>query len=310
MDTAPPGKSTSREIVERISEAAIGSVPLIGNALAVTFVTALNWRLEQRREKWFTELAEGVEKLRERVDDFDLETLAGNDLFVDAVVTATRTVEHTHQEDKIRALRNAVLNSIAPDAPDADTQAIMLNLIDRFMPSHLRLLALWNDPPAWFKSHGLTPPQAAMAGSRTQTVDAGLPEMRGRQDFYLRIASELGSGGMLAASLSGMVSGSALMDRLTTDFGRQFVRFISARGEQRGRCQRGMAVLVPPGPPASPPSRRTRSTACLLAARCDRRPTGPAPARWVARPGSGGPQPSLGDDAGASASPGPAHRRR
>jgi len=37
------------------------------------------------------------------VDGLDLETLAGNDLFVDAVLTATRTVEHTHQAEKIEA---------------------------------------------------------------------------------------------------------------------------------------------------------------------------------------------------------------
>jgi hypothetical protein len=56
-----------------------------------------------------------------------------------------------------------------------------------------------------------------MAGSRTQAVEAGLPEMRGRKDFYGLIASELGAAGMLTASLSGMVSGTSLMDRLTTD---------------------------------------------------------------------------------------------
>jgi hypothetical protein len=176
MDTAPPGKSTGREVVERIGEAALGSVP---------FVTVLNWRLEQRREKWFTQLAEGVEELRQRVDGLDLGPLADNDLFVDAVVTATRTVEHTHQEEKISALRNAVLNSVAPDAPDADTQAIILSLVDRFTPSHLRLVTLWDDPLAWFARHGLNPPQGVMAGRRTQTVEAGLPEMKGRKDFYL-----------------------------------------------------------------------------------------------------------------------------
>jgi hypothetical protein len=37
---------------------------------------------------------------------------------------ATRTIEHTHEDEKIPALRNAVLNSVAPDAPDADIQAI------------------------------------------------------------------------------------------------------------------------------------------------------------------------------------------
>jgi hypothetical protein len=227
METTPPGKSTGREIVERAAEAALGSVPVVGNALAVTFVTALGWRLEQRRERWFTELAEGVEELRGRVDGLDLEDLASNDLFVDAVVTATRTVEHTHQAEKLEALRNAVLNSVAPDAPDADTQAVILNLIDQFTPSHMRLVTLWDDPPAWFASHGISRPQGAFVTSRTVTVEAGLPEMQGRKDFYTLIAGELSSAGMLTASLSGMVQPPALMSRLTTDFGRQFVRFIS-----------------------------------------------------------------------------------
>ena len=231
METTPPGKSTGREIVERVAEAALGSVPLFGNALAVTFVTALGWRLEERREKWFTELAEGLEELRQRVDDFDLETLTGNDLFTDAVVMATRTVEHTHQAQKIEALRNAVLNSVGSDAPDADTQVIILNLIDRFTPSHLRLVTLWDDPPAWFASHGIPQPQAAFATSRTVTVEAGLPEMQGRKDFYMLVAGELSSAGMLKASLSGMVQPPSLMSRLTTDFGRQFVRFISPAKE-------------------------------------------------------------------------------
>jgi hypothetical protein len=228
METTPPGRSTGQEIVERVTEAALGSVPLVGNALAVTFVTALGWRLEQRREKWFTELAEGVEELRQRVDGLNLEDLADNDLFIDAVVNASRTVEHTHQAEKIEALRNAVLNSVAPDAPDADTQAIIMNLIDRFTPSHLRLVTLWDDPTAWFESHGIPQPQAAFITSRTVTVEAGLPEMRGRQDFYLLVASELSSAGMLVVdTLKGNVQPPSLMSRLTTDFGRRFVRFIS-----------------------------------------------------------------------------------
>jgi len=231
MDTTPPRRSTGGEIVAKAAEAGLGSVPLVGNALAVAFVTALNWRLNERREKWLTELAEAVDKLGERVGDLDIETLADNDRFVDAVVAATRTVEHTHQDEKINALRNAVLNSVAPDAPDADTQAIFLDLIDRYTPSHLRLLTLWDDPTAWFASHDLAPPQGVMAGSRALTVEAGLPEMQGRKDFYGLIADELISAGMLTASLSGMVSGTSLMDRLTTDFGRQFVRFISPRAE-------------------------------------------------------------------------------
>jgi len=126
---------------------------------------------------------------------------------------------------KIEALRNAVLNSAVPGAPDADTQAIILNLVDRFTASHLRLATLWDDPPVWLPSHGLPCPSSS--GSRALTVEAGLPEMQGRRDFTMLIASELKTAGLLAADLAGMVSPQGMMQRLTTDFGRQFVRFIS-----------------------------------------------------------------------------------
>lgn len=115
------------------------------------------------------------------------------------------------------------------EPPGSETQAIFLNFVDRFTASPLRLVTLWDDHLARFSSHGITPPEGAFVGNRTATVEDGLPELRGRKDVYLLIASELGSAGMLTANLSGMVSPAALADRLTTDFGRQFVRFTSPR---------------------------------------------------------------------------------
>jgi hypothetical protein len=52
--------------------------------------------------------------------------------------------------------------------------------------------------------------------------------MKGRRDFYLLVAEELRAVGMLTASLTGNVQPPSLMSRLTTDFGRQFVVFISS----------------------------------------------------------------------------------
>jgi len=232
VDTKPPGKSKGRELAERITEAGLSSVPLAGGTLAVVFTTLVSWRLDQHREEWLTELAEAVEDLQRRLGDVDVDKLVEDPRFLDAVVSATRTIEHTHQRDKVEALRNAVLNSVSPDAPDADTQAYFLNLADRFTASHLRLLTMWDDPPAWFEARGLTAPVTMFAGSRTMTVDIGLPEMKGRQEFYLALAEDLRVAGLLSAQLTGNVSGSALMSRLTTEMGRQMVRFISAPSDR------------------------------------------------------------------------------
>jgi hypothetical protein len=228
METTPPHNSAAREIVTRAAEAGLSSIPGFGSALAVAFVTAVSWRLEQRREEWFTELAEGVEELREQLGGLSLETLLSDGRFTDAVVSATRTVEHTDQAEKIRALRHAVLNSVLPGAPDADTQAILLNLVDRFTGTHLRMLALWCDPPGWFASHQL--PYPTSSGNRALTVDAGMPEMQGRRDLTMLVASELHNAGLLGANLAGMVSSQGMMQPLATDLGRQLVKFVSPPG--------------------------------------------------------------------------------
>src|SRR4029077_11150730 len=140
--------------------------------------------LEQRRDEWLTQLATALEETRRRVGDLDFEKLADSPVFVDAVVTTCRIVEHTHQEEKLAALRNAVLNSVAVDAPDTETQAIFLSLVDRYTPSHLRILTMLDDPQGWFLQHNLTLPPADVGGALSMTVETTLPELQGRQDFY------------------------------------------------------------------------------------------------------------------------------
>ncbi len=61
-------------------------------------------------------------------------------------------------------------------------------------------------------------------------MEAALPEMRGQRDLTMLIAAELKTAGLLAADLAGMISHQGMMQRLTTSFGRQLVRFISPPG--------------------------------------------------------------------------------
>lgn len=88
----PQQTNRGREIAERAVGAGLNFVLVVGSALAVTFVTALNWKLNER----LGELAEAVQELGEQFDGIDPAKLPDNPLFVDAVVSAARTVEHTH----------------------------------------------------------------------------------------------------------------------------------------------------------------------------------------------------------------------
>jgi hypothetical protein len=56
--------------VQTGAEMAANAVPVVGGPIAVLLAVALDCRLNQRRERWFTELAEAVEELQERFDGF------------------------------------------------------------------------------------------------------------------------------------------------------------------------------------------------------------------------------------------------
>jgi hypothetical protein len=74
---------------------------------------------------------------------------------------------------------------VVPDAPDADTQQLLFDTIDRFTPTHVRMLKLLSDPPGWFEHHGIQGPNI-YAGSKTHIIQAGMPELVSRGDLIDR----------------------------------------------------------------------------------------------------------------------------
>jgi hypothetical protein len=226
MDS-PPNKTTSREIAEKAVEAGLSAIPVAGGPVAVAFAYAIGRGYNRRLQAWLTQLAEAVDDLISQVEDLDIEKLAENEDFLDAVATATRAAERTHQHDKIEALRNAVLNAALPTAPDTDTQMMFLRWVDEFTGSHLRLLTVLNDPPRWFADHNLEPPNL-YAGARLQMVEVALPELAGRRDFYDQLLRDLNSAGMtVISSLHGLQTGGSLMQATTSETGQRFIEFIS-----------------------------------------------------------------------------------
>jgi hypothetical protein len=225
----PPEKSTSREIVEKAVEGAVGMVPIVGSPLAAAFALAMGWSYNKRMQLWFEDVAEAIRELQDAAEDWPaLEDLRENDVFVDAVVHASRAAQATHQEEKLRALRNGVLNSIAPDAPSVDEQARFFRLVDELTPSHLRLLNFLQDPGAAFAAAGLDRPSLMMGGR--MTLLEMLPDFRGRpREWIDLLAKDLTDAGLTNyGGLHTTQTGDSLWLPATSGLGSRLLAFVTA----------------------------------------------------------------------------------
>ncbi|HET7057475.1 MAG TPA: hypothetical protein VFI05_02010, partial [Nitrospiraceae bacterium] len=119
-------------------------------------------------------------EVQRRVEGLTTEKLAANETFVTVAMQASQMAIRNHQKEKLRALRNAVLNSALPNPPQEDEQMIFLRLVDQLTPWHLRVLRLFNDPVEWMKENGITYPGWGMGGVST-VIEHCFPDLRGQR---------------------------------------------------------------------------------------------------------------------------------
>jgi len=223
-----PENKTLGDAFHKVVHTGLGSVPLVGTPLAALFETIFTPPIEKRKEKWLKELAKVITEIQERVDNLDPEALSRNEVFISMVMKASQVAIRSHQEEKISALRNALLNSVLSNSPNEDIQAIFLNLIDEFTPWHIRLLSLVNDPAGWMKNNNVKNPSWSMGGVST-VIEFCFPDLRGEKEFYRLLIRDLQSAALIVQGqiLGVTMSGSGILASRTTDLGKQFLGYIS-----------------------------------------------------------------------------------
>jgi hypothetical protein len=135
-----------------------------------------------------------------------------------------------HQQEKLEALRNAVLNAATPNAPDDDLQLMFLDAVDTLTTWHLRMLTYLDNPRKWAAEHSLQFPSYSMGGA-AEPLERAFPELQGRREFYDLLYNELANRGFLsgtATSLHITVTGDGMLASRTTEIGKQFIRYITS----------------------------------------------------------------------------------
>jgi hypothetical protein len=210
-----PPKPTKSDKVHIIARAGLQVIPGVGGAVADFFNAIINPPLEKRRQKWMEDIAEGLRAL-EAEQNINLEELSSNETFVTTLMQASQAAIRNHQQEKLEALRNVVLNSALPDAPDESLQQMFLNFVDVFTTWHIRLLKLFDNPVEDAKAKGLNFGNL-LAGGLSIILEGAFPELKDRREFYDQVWKDLHSRSLVGnESLHGTMSASGLMASRTT----------------------------------------------------------------------------------------------
>ncbi len=223
----PPEKSTG-DTVHAVVKSIASAVPTAGGPLSVMLETIFAPPIERRREKWFKQLAEVVSELEQRVANLSAETLSQNEVFVTVALHATQIALRNHQDEKLQALRGAVLHAGLPNGPDEQLQLMFLQFVDELSPAHLTLLALFDGPVGWMERNNVQNPGWGMGGPST-VVEHCFPSLRGRREVYEQLVRDLQARGLIHQGqfLNVTMTGNGMVEARTTQLGKAFIAYVS-----------------------------------------------------------------------------------
>lgn len=188
--------------------------------------------IKRRHEAWSEQLKEALITLEEQVGEAAFRDFSRDDHFLSLVLEINQIASRNHDEIKLKALRNAVVNAGLPAAPPHELQPLFLRLVDYLTPLHLTALRVLNDPAVWMASQNLDKKRWRV-GSACAVLDSCIPVLRGKADLSELIVRDLQNAGLVqqGSFMHITLTGEGVLQGRTTDTGRMLVRFISQAEE-------------------------------------------------------------------------------
>jgi hypothetical protein len=233
-------ESDPKDIAYAILKGAISSIPLAGGIAAELLTFILQSPLEKRKEEWTIAVATGLVEMQQKIKSLTLENLLENEVFTSTLLQASEVARRNHREEIRTALRNAVLNSALPSAPDDSRQKMFVNLLDRMTEWHILLLKsceLGEFPTIDFSNPRWI---ITVTSGEVPIIDRLLDiAKKARSDasediwFYVTIVQDLFSWGLVANFFPrvGMMTKKEYKPKLTS-LGIDFLKQINAPNEQ------------------------------------------------------------------------------
>lgn len=129
-----PPKSSTNDTAHSLATAILSWVP----GATELFEYFVKPPLEKRREDWMKMVSEALISLEN--SRFDIQKLQSDQQFITIVLQASAIALRNHQQEKLIALRNAIVNSASHRDIDEDIQLLFVRYVEELTPSHLKLL--------------------------------------------------------------------------------------------------------------------------------------------------------------------------
>jgi hypothetical protein len=225
--------------------ALMSAIPVAGGAAVELFQFIITPPIERRRNQWMKEIGQAVRDL-EQNKGIDIEQLKSNDVFVDTLLQASQIALRNSLQEKISALKNAVMNSALPHPIEQTLQQMFLDWIDTFTIWHLKILILMDNPELgaklssnqedkvdmdeirnqWIAEGGDPQSPARDRGSFVFFIEAVYPELKERKSFYPQIVRDLYNHGLISVENLETIGWDRILAKRITELGTQFLMFV------------------------------------------------------------------------------------
>ncbi len=133
----PPGESRLVSGVVLAMKVGLGILPG-GSVLSEGLGGLVAWHTAEKTRGWASSLEERFTYHDDRLSNLESPEKAREVAAI--AVAAGQATAKTHQEEKLRALQNAVLNTALEGIEGADERMVFVRYIDELTPTHLRML--------------------------------------------------------------------------------------------------------------------------------------------------------------------------
>lgn len=210
-------KATKGDAAHALVKAGLSTLPVVGGPAVELFQFLVQPPLERRRNEWMQSVGEKLQELE--AQGLNLEDLQQNEQFVSAVMQASTAALRTHKQEKLAALRNAILHIAKGQGPEETVQHLLLSFIDEFSEMHLRILAFARAPK---------PSGGIYAGALAQVLEQNIPALQGQRTLYDQLWKDLYLRGLInTESLQVMMTGNGLAQSRTSPLGETLLNFVS-----------------------------------------------------------------------------------